>query len=772
MWYNCRIILYRRIFWALAGSGIVLFIFAHGNAQAADVRVVGEVTFQGNRQVKLRTLKSTVKLRKGDVVNDALVQEDIKRLYDLGWFEDVTADTFDLPKESWVKGKASVRLTFSLKERPAVKRIDFKGNQKVSAGRLREKISSKESDPYDRSKASQDVQSTLEVYRDEGFVDARVEFYTSEDLQTDSVILTFFITEGQRVMVQGVDFSGNLSFSERKLRGVMKTRRKKVYKEEVLNQDLDSLSNFYKEKGFLDIKVSSPTLTLNEDKTKVSIAIRVNEGSRYVVGNFRFRGNKIFTEPELRKAVTLKTRKPFQQSKLDESSKKIQEMYADKGYLRTEVAPIPEEQPAKGLVDYTFSISESSIVYVDGIYVDGNTYTKDFVILREVLVKPGDVFAANKIRRSVEKIYNLGFLDDVQVDVQQPRSPDRADVVFTVKEGKPGILSAGAGYSSVDGLLGTLQVQHINLFGRAQRLNLTWEFGARVKNYEISWTDPWFLGKPMSGGVNLFNTNRVLPFGSNISGFTEARSGGSLSLGPRLSETLSLLFTYTYADVNISSLSQDAINGGLTETHDQTSSITSEVIKDTRDNVFDASRGSRNSAAVQVAGGALGGTVDFYKPTVSSAWYFPTIWKFVLSTSFRAGFVEPYGRARYVPIQDRFLVGGVDTVRGYSLGQVGPPNESVLMSVANVEYKFPIVQESGRTILQGAFFYDIGGGWSLARDIVLQPGSGQNQLKSGAGFGIRFKTPVFPIRLDWGYGFNHGAGEGVSQFYFTIGNIF
>jgi len=717
-------------------------------------------------------MRSTIKLRKGDLVNDALVQEDIKRLYDLGWFEDVTADTFDLPKQLWIKGKPAVRLTFSVKERPAIKRVDFKGNQIVSAGKIREKINSKDNDPYDRTKASQDVQSILEVYRDEGFVDARVEFYTSQDPKAESVILTYFITEGQRVMVQEVDFSGNTAFSTKKLRRVLKTRRKKVYKEEVLNQDLDGLSNFYKEKGFLDIQVSSPTLTLNDDKTKVSIAIRVKEGNPYRLGGFDFQGNTIFTNKELEKSVTMKIKKPFQQSKLEESTKKIQEMYADKGYIRTEVTPVANRQPAAGLVDYTFTIAESSIVYVDGIYVDGNTYTKDYVILREVLVKPGDVFAANKIRRSVEKIYNLGFLDDVQVDVQQPRSPDRADVVFTVKEGKPGILSAGAGYSSVDGLIGTLSVQHTNLFGKAQRLKLTWEFGARVQNYEISWTDPWFLGYRMSGGVDLFDTTRVLPYGSDISGFTEHRVGGSFSLGPRLTEKLSLLFTYTYADVEIYNLDQNAIDGGLQQEEDQTSSITSQVIYDTRDNVFDATHGSRNSASLQYAGGALLGNVEFYKPSVSSAVYFPLIGKFVLSTSIRAGFAEEYGGSPYVPIQDRFLIGGVDTIRGYALGAVGPPNESSYMGVANAELKFPLVEEGGHTILQGAFFYDIGGGWSMARDIVLQPGIGQNQLKSGAGFGIRFKTPVFPIRLDYGYGFQHQPGSSPSQFYFTIGNIF
>src|SRR5205085_1257858 len=225
-----------------------------------------------------------------------------------------------------------------------------------------------------------------------------------------------------------------------------------------------------------------------------------------------FEGSTIFTEKELRKAVVLKERRQFQQSRLDESVANISNLYADKGYLRTEVNAEPERKAEKGSVDFNIAIKESSVVYVDGVYVDGNTYTKDYVIKREVLLKPGDVFSASRMRRSVEKIYNLGFLEDVNVDVQQPRDPNLADLIFSVKEGKPGILSAGAGFSSVDRFVGNIQVQHTNLFGRAQHLDVSYEFGARRQNFEIGWTDPWLLGYRMSGGFDLFNTIRVRDF--------------------------------------------------------------------------------------------------------------------------------------------------------------------------------------------------------------------------------------------------------------------
>jgi outer membrane protein insertion porin family len=173
-----------------------------------------------------------------------------------------------------------------------------------------------------------------------------------------------------------------------------------------------------------------------------------------------------------------------------------------------------------------------------------------------------------------------------------------------------------------------------------------------------------------------------------------------------------------------------------------------------------------------VAGGPFGGDVNFYKPQMSTSYYFPTFWKFVFSLSARGGFVRHFSPSKEVPIAERFVMGGVDTVRGYDFGEIGPANYGRLMTVFNAEYKFPIVQERNRTILQGAFFADAGGSWDHANNVDMRIGSQPEQMRAGVGFGIRFKTPVFPIRLDWGYGLNHRPGEQISQFYFTIGNIF
>jgi outer membrane protein insertion porin family len=343
-------------------------------------------------------------------------------------------------------------------------------------------------------------------------------------------------------------------------------------------------------------------------------------------------------------------------------------------------------------------------------------------------------------------------------------------------EGKPGILSAGAGFSSVDGLLGTLQVQHINLFGRAQRLNMLWEFGERKQNYEIGWSDPWFLGKRMSFGADVFDTVRRKPFGTDRLAYREGRRGFALSLGPRLTDKLSLVHRYGYEQVRVFDVDQrvaaDPLFARFTTDVGQLSSLTNGIVYNSRDNDFDPSRGMRQSASVQLAGGPLGGDFNFYKPQLSSSHYFPTFWKFVFSLQGRAAYVRHFKPSKEVPLTERFVLRPEDTVRGYESQELGPAGGGRFMMVYNAEYKFPIVQERNRTILQGAFFVDAGNTWDKMDQSSFKIGSQTNQMRAGAGFGIRFKTPVFPIRLDWGYGLNHRPGEPLSQFYFTIGNIF
>ncbi len=771
----------RTLFLALGAAAALSALFpARLRAEGDPPPVIGEVRAEGNRFLKVRAVLSKTKARAGDTVTDSAFRADVDRLLETGQYDDVEVALEDLPGEKTALGAPKVRVIFRVKERPVVRRIDFKGNRRLPDSKFREELSSKTDDPYDRFKAVQDVQRILAKYREEGYAEAQVESYVSLNPRKHKVILTFFITEGSRVLVKAVNVEGQRFFAARRVRRLLKkTRRKKVFKEDTYKEDVDGLVEAYRNNGFLETQVDTSTRVYSADHTQVTLTLSVREGRRYTVGAVAFGGAALYTDKELAKAVTLKGGKLYDEAKMKESLRGLQDLYADKGYLRAEITPETLTRPldeAQGTVDLMFAVVESSVVAVDRIYVDGNTSTKEFVIRREVLLKPGDVFSAGKMRRSVEKMYNLGFLDDVQVDVQQPRSPGLADVVFSVKEGKPGVLSAGAGFSSLDGMVGTIQIQHMNLFGRAQRLNLMWEFGRKKQDYEIGWTDPWFLGKPMSFGVDVFDTIRTLPFQTDSFAYKKGNRGFGLRLGPRLSDRLSLIENYNYERIRVFDVEPRFIGNpdpanNIVPTDDIKSAFTSGVVWDTRDNVFDATRGGRHSGSVEVAGGPLGGDLNFYKPEISVARYFPTFWKFVFTLSARGAYAKEFPPSKALPFSELFRIGGVDTVRGYDIGEVGLDGGKVYM-VYNAEYKFPIVQEGHRTILQGAFFADAGGSWAGTRDVNMGIGSRPNHMKSGVGFGIRFKTPVFPIRLDWGYGLNHLPSQPLSQFYFTIGNIF
>ncbi|MFH1379267.1 MAG: outer membrane protein assembly factor BamA [bacterium] len=734
--------------------------------------VIKRIEIQGNYHVKKRAIMAVIETKKGAYYDERLLQEDIQNIYKLGKFNDVTLDIADLPAEH-VGDIPGVIATFIVDEKKIIKKIEIVGNKKISNSKIREEIKLQKGEPFDEGLMQLDTKSIEIMYRDKGYANVSVEPYSAVDEKTKKQIVTFYVEEGNRILITNVNISGTRAYKEKKIRKKMKTKRKKVFKQEILEEDLLAIENFYKNKGYVKISITEPEITYNEERTEMYISLSVDEGMRYRTGDISFEDYTVYTPKELSKTVKLKTNKIFQQEKLDETLQEIQGLYADKGYLRMKINTQQVTDEEMGVVNFIFRLSEGDVVYVDRIYIEGNTYTKEKVIRREIVLKEQEPFSAIKVRRSMEKIMNLGFLDDVQIDIQQPEAIDRADIVFEVKEGKPGMLTAGAGFSSVDGLLGTLQVSHINMFGRAQRLNAMWEFGERRQSYDLGFTEPWFLDRPVSFGVDVFDITRKRQYADDFSAYRERRRGGNLRLGPRITDRLSLNFTYSFEQIHIYDVDPEhaAVIQSATR---NSSSVSSAVVYDTRDSIFDPTRGHYENLSVQVSGGPFGGDVHFYKPIFRNSYHLKTFWKFVISLSGRVGYLKSFPPSTDEEIfYERFYVGGGESVRGYDYrGEIGSLEGGNSMGVFNLEYGFPLVQENKRTILQFAIFADAGGAWSRSDDITVKIGSDQHYMKSGIGFGLRFKTPVFPIRLDWGYGLNHKPGEDLSQFYFTIGNVF
>jgi outer membrane protein insertion porin family len=745
--------------------------------------VLGEIVIEGNKRVKASVVRSQIKARAGDLYERSDLDRDTQGIDSLGQFSRVAVDISSMPERSVperLKGvsgsETCVRLTFLLSEKTLISRIRFEGNSELSKGKLSDETALKAKDPFDRVKLREDGEKIVELYRKKGFLQASVEASTRA-AGVEEVEIVHRIFEGPRSRIEAVELLGVSAFKPGKVLKQMENRRKKVFDEKKLPEDFKKIEALYKNNGYLDYELLSSSHSVSTDGCRIVLALSIREGRSYRFGETTFEGNSVLRSTDLARALDYRPGKVYSQERFDNSIRAIQELYADKGRLRAKVVPAKTMNEATGLLDIRFEVEEGRVVYIDHIDIEGNKATKTYVLRREILVQEGQIFSISKIRKSQERIMNLGFIDDVNLDIQSPVDPDRTDLTFDVLEGKPGMLTAGAGFSSLDGLMGMMTLQHMNLFGRAQRTSLQWSFGSRIQDYTASWTSMWTRGKPVSLGFDAFNTRRISPFESMNNGYTNRRTGGGVRVGPRFSDDkYHLNFNYTLQKIGVSNVDPqfaDRLSEG-TSVH---SSLGMEFSRDTRDNYWDPSRGTRNGFGATLAGGPLLGTVNFIKPHIFNSLHHTLFtvedYPCVLSISNRGGYVAPFGQTKQVPVFERFYVGGQDSLRGYSYsGEVGVPDGGSLYDVFNVEVGFPLAREHRKTIVKFVTFFDAGGSWESLSSARLRIGQDDRDIKTDVGFGIRFVTPAFPIRLDWGYGFNHKPGEQRYQINFGIGSLF
>ncbi|MFH0931077.1 MAG: outer membrane protein assembly factor BamA, partial [Candidatus Zixiibacteriota bacterium] len=445
--------------------------------------------------------------------------------------------------------------------------------------------------------------------------------------------------------------------------------------------------------------------------------------------------------------------------------------YAQKGYIVTQIWDEPSIDKETRDVKITYHIEEGPKTYVRLIKIIGNTKTKDNVIRREITIKPGEEFDGEKIKRSREKLYNLGYFKDVKAYTESTDKPELRDLVFEVEEQKTGALTFGLGYSSVEDLIGFIQLQQDNFdiqnyptfTGGGQKIKAKARFGKINGEYTLSFTEPYFLGYPLSLGFDLYDKMHYW------NAYDERVTGGDIRVGKRLTDYVRLNTTYKYEIVDISGVASDASDAIKEEEGEfATSSMTVGFVRDTRDSIFVPTRGFLGNISTEYAGGFLGGDRNFTKYTGDTTWFLPVVkkeeYEQVASLRLRAGVAEEFSTSEDVPIYERFFVGGADTIRGYPEREVGPIDEDgnpiggKSFFVANVEYTFPI----WKRIIRGALFYDTGNAWEESNEINF------DDLLSGVGVGLRMQTPIGPVNLDYGYGIEREKW----RFHFTMGYSF
>ncbi|MBI5787234.1 MAG: outer membrane protein assembly factor BamA [Candidatus Schekmanbacteria bacterium] len=751
----------------LAAISLVISLPLDAQAQTSvsesESMLIGEIRVKGNHKIETATIINYIKTKADDVFSPDQISRDIQSIYNSGFFRDVQVDA--------IGAEGKLILTYIVAEKPSVSEIVIEGNDELDEEKIKKVIEIKINSILDEAALHKNAELIKKRYAEDGFYLAQVTVKI-EEITTHTSKIVFQIEEGEEITIAEIKFEGNQGFGDDELKKILKTSEhgfmswltsSGYLKQEELDADMERLLAFYYDNGYIQAKITDPQVVFSEDKTELRIIISINEGILYHIDKIDFSGNHIIKTEELEEKLTIATGEVFNRSKVRKEIDSITGLYADQGYLLTQVYPQTKENPGQKSVDLTFNVTEGEITYAGKISISGNTSTREKVIRRELQFAEGEILTSSNMRRSYERINNLGFFEQVDLQPRDSGQKNALDIDLKVNERMTGSITMGAGWSSVNKVVGNVSVSQGNLFGRGQRLMLSGSFGRVIQTYDISFTEPWLFDMPLTAGFDLYLTTRRRLTYSN---YQVDRQGGAISLSYPLDDYIRAYFTYRFEEVNVHDVPNTApLALKLREGNTTTSSTTYAISRDSRDNYLRPSRGSRNKLSFETAGSILGGDNYYYRTTLDSSWHFPLFWKFVLSLHGQIAHQASYA-GRELPIQELFTAGGAQTVRSFQYGALGPRVEGEVIGgnkllVFNTELHFPIVDP-----LAGLIFFDLGNAFGSGVNYQL------NNLRTGAGFGIRFYTPMGPIRLDWGYKLDRLPTESKYEWHFAMGTYF
>jgi outer membrane protein insertion porin family len=764
-------------------------------------------------------IRANIRVKVGEPFSRSVVDEDIKSLYATGYFFKIQAGD-----ENTADG---VNLTYVVQGKPILTEIKIVGNKKMNVKKLKKKITSKTGQPLDERKIFDDAQAMRELYEKAGYQKTTV---VAEPPVIDEAAgrgtVTFTIHETPRIKIKDIVFV-NATLPQKPLRKVFKTRRhwmfswitgSGVLKEDDFEEDQDKLVEYYQNKGYIDFAIKDIQYDHPSPKWMV-IRVIVSEGKLYKVGTLDIKGNHLFSTNDFiagmkidRRLMKLKLTPgaTFTPADFNEDVDTLRDMYGSKGYLArdlggtTIIAATHVANPATGTIDVSYGIEEGEKCYIEKIIIKGNVKTKDKVLRRELAVYPGEVYDMVRVKISKSKLEQMQYFEKVDTEAQETDVPNRKDLVIGVEEKNTGNVTVGAGFSSVESIVGFVELKQGNfdLFnpptftGAGQKFELKASLGTELQDYELSFIEPWFMGKQLALGVDLFH--REIDYNSLNNMYNESFDGATLSLTKALwLPGLKGGITYTIEDAHVSIVNgfttnystnyttsanglanNGAINSGniSTNIYDQRGTyIISEfgfnLTYDTRNNFQLPNKGQVTELLANVA--APPGDTQYYKLELRTSWFFPGFANgHILEVDARTGVVSTWDTTTQVPIFERWFLGGLYNLRGYKYQTVGPmdqfgePLGGDTVFFATAEYSIPIIK-----MLRVAAFYDIGNVYPDS--FSFSPGANRGFYSDDAGLGLRITLPIgggTPLRLDYGIPITHDPTVGNNgKFQFGFG---
>lgn len=720
----------------LASSGANVFSASY------DIK---RVQISGGVRVERETILSHLNIRPGDHVDDEGLDQGLKRLFESGLFVDAHLS---------VQGQT---LVVQIKENPIVNQIQIEGNDDISDKILTGELSLKPRQVYTLARVKADTKRIQDIYRVKGFFGAIV---TPKIIQKDQnrVDVVFEVIEGDKTAVRQIFFVGNKHYGAGKLESTIQTKETRWYRfftnddnydPDRLAYDQELLRKFYLEHGYADFAVKSAVAELSPDKKDFYLTFTLNEGERYQCGELKVVSNIPDVDTNsLQDKLTLSQGDWYSSKEVERTTNKLIEALGAKGYAFVDVRPVPVKNQENHTIALTFEINEGPKVYVDRVVIAGNERTDEEVIRRELRFQEGDAYNSNEIKTSEDRLKNLGYFKKVTVQREAAKAPDQANIMIDVEEDSTGEITLGGGFSDADGVLANVSFTERNFRGKGQILSVGATLAKKRQEYDFSFTEPYFMGKELSAGFDLF---RVTTRKYQDSAFDQKTFGGRLRTGYMLADYLSQGWSYTLQHENITGVNYYASRYIIEQLGATNASILGHNIQyDRRDSRIDPTQGYFVGMSNDWAG--LGGQVRFVRNKLFAGWYYPVWDEVVLGVKGSYGHMFEIGRK--IRVADRFFLGG-ETLRGFEPSGIGPrdrltddPLGGRQSLSGTVELVFPLGLPSEFDV-KGAVFNDVGTVWNSGDP--TQYVDEAKKLRASFGAGLRWKSPMGPISIDLAY---------------------
>lgn len=725
---------------------------------------IASIAPEGNKRIDSGAILRKIKSKPGDAYTPYALREDLKSIYSMGYFNDVQIDVSDSDE-----GK---KVIFRVIEKPIMKSVLFQGIDELKEEDVKEAANIKEHFILNPVKISEAEEAIRQLYKTKGFYNSTVKTEIAYPDDKGAVV-TFVIDEGEKIYIKKISIEGNVTFDDDELLGEIETGEKwflswlteaGLLDLNKIRQDAQRIVAYYNNEGFLEAKIAEPRIEQKEEWLYVTFI--VEEGPRFRVGTVDITGDILGDKDALLSLLSIRDKTFLSRQAIREDILKLTDRYAESGYAFSSVRPITQKAPSGDRMDVLFKITQGNLVYIDRITIKGNTRTRDNVIRRELRIAEGGAFDSKALRDSTQALQRLMFFEEVNVTPEPSLDPDRMNVIVEVKEKSTGSFSVGAGYSSVDKIIVMGQISENNFLGRGDTLSLSANVSGTSSRYNLAYTNPHLNDSALSWGVDLFSTER------EYDDYTKDSKGGGIRIGYPIFEKWRVYGNYSYTDTDLSDVSENAsyVIRNSVDLH-VTSAIKMSLVRDTRNRRYGASEGSRNVVSVKFAGGPLGGDAQFTKVEGSSGWYFPMVWKTVFHFQASAGQVFE-NRDDKLPVYERFYLGGLNSVRGFEYAKISPidaeSGERIggdKMWYTNTEVVFPLLETQG---VMGVVFFDAG----QVYDDDENWGDFNEDIKKAAGVGVRWLSPMGPLRLVWGYNLDPDPDEDESVWDFSIGGTF